>query len=170
MNTRIAWKDVAEIIAISAIVASLIFVGLQMQQTQSIALSGVMAANIGHRIETNNAIANNAVVWTKANSGAELEEAEAVLVDRLMDNLSVERASLWLHYQGLGREQSAERILADYAGFLYRNPGIYQRWVDKEKKLIADRSVLLGAEFSLDAWVKDMRTRVEKLKKAQQGN
>jgi len=120
MNIRIAWKDLAEIIAISAIVASLIFVGLQMQQTQSIALSGVMAANIGHRIETNNV--------------------------------------------------SAERILADYAGFLYRNPGIYQRWVAKEKKLIADRSVLLGAEFSLDAWVNGMRTRVEKLKKAQEGN
>ena len=79
-----------------------------MQQTQSIALSGVMAANVGHRIETNNAIANNAVVWAKANSGAELDVAEAVLIDRLMDNVSVERVSLWLHYRGSNSFTGAE--------------------------------------------------------------
>jgi hypothetical protein len=33
------WKDTAELIGIAAIVASLIFVGLQMKQTQEIALS-----------------------------------------------------------------------------------------------------------------------------------
>ena len=33
------WKDIAELVGISAIVASLIFVGLQMKQSQEIALS-----------------------------------------------------------------------------------------------------------------------------------
>jgi len=32
------WKDIAELIGIGAIVASLIFVGLQMQQSQEIAI------------------------------------------------------------------------------------------------------------------------------------
>jgi hypothetical protein len=34
-----SWKDIAELIGISAIVASLIFVGLQMKQSQDIALA-----------------------------------------------------------------------------------------------------------------------------------
>ena len=34
------WKDVAELIGIAAIVASLIFVGLQMKQSQEIAIAG----------------------------------------------------------------------------------------------------------------------------------
>jgi hypothetical protein len=93
-----------------------------MQQTQSIALSGVMAANIGHRIETNNAIANNAVVWSKANSGAELDVAEAVLIDRLMDNLSVERVSLWLHYRG-SNSFTGSRIFPGYLGQRYADAG-----------------------------------------------
>ena len=35
------WKDVAELIGIAAIVASLIFVGLQMKQADTIAMSGI---------------------------------------------------------------------------------------------------------------------------------
>ena len=34
------WKDTAELIGIAAIVASLIFVGLQMKQSQDIAVAG----------------------------------------------------------------------------------------------------------------------------------
>ena len=36
----IRWKDVAEIVGISAIVASLIFVGLELRQSQQIAIAG----------------------------------------------------------------------------------------------------------------------------------
>ena len=35
---EVSWKDIAELIGITAIVASLIFVGLQMRQTHEIAL------------------------------------------------------------------------------------------------------------------------------------
>ena len=39
-----SWKDYVEIIGIAAIVASLIFVGLQMKQSQQIALSAIYQA------------------------------------------------------------------------------------------------------------------------------
>ena len=37
--TNINWKDIAELIGITAIVASLVFVGLQMKQSQDIAIA-----------------------------------------------------------------------------------------------------------------------------------
>ena len=36
---KYGWKDTAELIGITAIVASLIFIGLQMQQEQQIAIT-----------------------------------------------------------------------------------------------------------------------------------
>lgn len=39
-----SWKDIVEFVGIAAIVASLIFVGLQMKQTQEIALSAAYQA------------------------------------------------------------------------------------------------------------------------------
>jgi len=168
--TSASWKDIVEYVGISAIVASLIFVGLQMQQTQSIAVSQVMSANAGHRIASNIAIAEHADVWVKANSGAELNAAESLLVDKLIDNVFTVRASLWVHYQGLGREKSADRILANYAGFLHRNPGIYDRWLAREARLISDRTILMGAEYSLADWVGEIRTRIEILEREYKGN
>jgi len=37
------WKDIAELIGITAIVASLIFVGLQLKQSQEIAMAAQYA-------------------------------------------------------------------------------------------------------------------------------
>ena len=36
-----AWKDIAEIVGITALVASLIFVGLQIRQEQAIAIAQI---------------------------------------------------------------------------------------------------------------------------------
>ena len=49
-----SWKDIAELIGIAAIVASLVFIGLQMKQSQDIALSAAYQA----RADTSIAIRN----------------------------------------------------------------------------------------------------------------
>jgi len=41
---KTGWKDIVELIGITAIVASLLFVGLQMKQSQQIALSAIYQA------------------------------------------------------------------------------------------------------------------------------
>jgi len=45
------WKDIAEVIGIAAIVASLIFVGLQMKQSQDIAVAGQYQARADAALE-----------------------------------------------------------------------------------------------------------------------
>ena len=53
------WKSIAELIGIAAIVASLIFVGLQMRQSHDIALSQTHSARSGTVIEQIMSVAEN---------------------------------------------------------------------------------------------------------------
>ena len=53
------WKDIAELIGIAAIVASLVFVGLQMKQSDKIALSEIYQARTTAVVEWNTSLASN---------------------------------------------------------------------------------------------------------------
>ena len=67
-----SWKDYAEIIGITAIVASLIFVGLQMRQDQKIAQAQALVDASAVVTDLNQFIVNNKEVWIKGLDGAEL--------------------------------------------------------------------------------------------------
>ncbi len=67
-----SWKDYAEIIGIAAIVASLIFVGLQMRQDQEIAQAQALVDASAVVTDLNQFIENNKGVWIKGLDGAEL--------------------------------------------------------------------------------------------------
>ena len=51
-----SWKDVTELVAIIAILASLVFVGLQLSQAEVIARSEINFAILDTQIEVSNAI------------------------------------------------------------------------------------------------------------------
>jgi len=70
------WKNVAEFIGIAAIVASLIFVGLQLRQDFGIARSQVWAERNILRAELAALINENPNIWTKGLRGEELTEPE----------------------------------------------------------------------------------------------
>ena len=58
------WKDVAELIGIAAIVASLIFVGLQMKQSHEIALAEIYQARTATVVDWDNDMASNILAMT----------------------------------------------------------------------------------------------------------
>lgn len=62
------WKDIAELIGIAAIVASLIFVGLQMKQSQDIAIAGQYHDRTALTVQNFNAELENGdlSVWARA--------------------------------------------------------------------------------------------------------
>ena len=63
--SEIGWKDIAELVGIGAIVASLLFVGLQMKQSQDIAIAAQYQARADTVIEFHNANKNGpgAEMW-----------------------------------------------------------------------------------------------------------
>jgi hypothetical protein len=73
------WKSLAELLGITAIVASLIFVGLEMRQAREIAMSDGALANGANEIERHIAIGENSEIWRRGTSGEELSGNDEVV-------------------------------------------------------------------------------------------
>ena len=135
------WKDIAELIGIAAIVASLIFVGLQMQQTREIALSEAHLSRIEAFSERSNSRIQNADVWLRGNAGEELDSVDSAIYDELI------RA----HWSSVFWNTMSERELGfgndiglhDFAAFLSRNKGARIWWENWQAQIEADRNFLI---------------------------
>ena len=77
------WKDTAELIGIAAIVASLIFVGMQMKQSQDIALSQASQARTAIAIDTLISTTENANFISAVGKGRSGRRAELTLEEQV---------------------------------------------------------------------------------------
>ena len=84
---KLTWKELTEFVGIAAIVASLLFVGLQMRQAGAIANAELQNEMIAARTARDDLIAQHAEVLHKANSGGELTGAEVIIMDHLVSAL-----------------------------------------------------------------------------------
>ena len=82
------WKGSAELVGMAAIVASLIFVGLQMRQTRDIALTESDWNRMLSEIETRRPIYEFPDIWAKGNAGEELNPSEAIIYRTLIRDLN----------------------------------------------------------------------------------
>jgi hypothetical protein len=121
------WKDTAELIGIAAIVASLIFVGLQLRQDQEIAVSQIYADWDDTRIDWARLVNENDDVWIRALRGDELDEREFLRFESV--------ANAWYHmengrYIRAGRISlaSPEGVARSAAYFLFSNAGLKAWW------------------------------------------
>ena len=136
------WKTAAELIGIAAIVGSLIFVGLQLAQTQKIAFAETDLSLLSSKIEIRNGINDYAGIWVRGSSGDDLDPAEAAIFSNLVVNfndfafLDSRRATL------IGEVELAEAIRHDFAAFFYQNPGARRVWSAREENLIKYRDLL----------------------------
>jgi hypothetical protein len=137
------WKDTAELVGIAAIVASLIFVGLQMKQAQDIAYSELDVSLLAIQAETTDLISVNSDVWVRGNAGEELNPAEMAVFSSLVTLLNGRWFVEYRHATQLGRTDIAETIKYDWSAFLYQNPGARRVWVAHEENLNKFRDILL---------------------------
>ncbi len=159
---NLKWKSLAETLGIAAIVASLIFVGLQMRQSQVIAIAETYMSILSSEIEVRNAVSEHAILWSKANSGAELDEAETVIFGNLVANLSSETHRSMNQLRRLDHIGAARSQVHSFASFLHQNPAARQVWTvqseiwSKHRLLLEDRvsdypSMVLDDLYKLDA-------------------
>ena len=143
---RANWKDVAELIGITAIVASLIFVGLQMRQAQDIAISEGNLANAANRIERNNSIGANPDIWLRGNSGAELDQNDAVIFWSMVQNTYDVAFFEFVRTRRLGSDIIAANVAADFSAFLFMNPGARKLWSKEEQENAKYRTLLVPSQ------------------------
>ena len=156
------WKGIAEFVGITAIVGSLVFVGIQLQLEHRIAIAEINQSAVESYISMDELVAEHARVFAKANSGEQLNDEEALIINRVVHSMHMKYRLDVNMRRSLGERGVVPPII--FALFLDENPGAHRAWLamseDEEKR------------FSLvspnDAWVTNFRDEVldalEKLK------
>ena len=147
------WKDFAELIGIAAIVASLIFVGLQMRQAEVIAQSEMHTSILANRIAMHAAIIEHPDIWVRGNKGDKLEEDESAIFSRQVTILNdeayyaVQQSIIW------GRLEVADLDAAIFAAYLHENPGARRVWRAQEDWNQNYRSQVMPGEQITSDWI-----------------
>ncbi len=121
------WKDIAELIGITAIVASLVFVGIQMKQSQDIAIADGFISVMFASIEINNQLNEHADIWIKGSAGEELTENESFIFNNLVFNLHEKAFFTNAQANTVGRSDPNMPTYV-FASLLHRNPAAREAW------------------------------------------
>ena len=140
-------NDWLQLIGMAGIIASLIFVGIQLIQAQNIANADRFHQSISSRVAINDSITENAPIFTKANNGEELNETEFLILTQTLDSYRA------LSFFG----QQASELVGGYAGgpsvglamFLFENPGVRTEWIQMQEKRQQGWDVLFRPNSSL---------------------
>ena len=164
-NSKIKWKFVAELIGMTAIVLSLVFVGLQLKQSEVIAGNEVGIQELGNRIEAHDQINEHVNVWARGLAGEKLSDEDAVVFENLLVNINDITYFSSENYFNLGDENSARLVVTDLAVFLHRNPGARNVWEAREQRLAVARKIAMSNNWTEPAnrYVEWMTKALEKL-------
>jgi len=135
-------REIAELLGIAAIVASLVFVGLQLRQSDQIASAEREATYGMMSIELAALISDHADVWVRGDAQEKLSEADAVVFERLVVAVNDQNYSAYRQLQQMAGEEGAREFLRGFSMYLYRHPGARQVWSEREANLQRDRIAL----------------------------
>jgi hypothetical protein len=161
----VSWKVIVEAASAVAILAGLIFVGLQMRQTQAISTAELQQEMISSRISLSEIVVENSDLLAKANAGDELSASEEIALDALVishwgDAFFGQRRWTAVDHSALNAPVRA------FAIFLHENPGAMRVWNKRQPKM-ADSRILLGGSSGIqDAFDAQVETYLLKLKQA----
>ena len=157
------WNEVAELIGMTAIVASLIFVGLQMKQAQDIANAERRQARVINLIELNNSINEHVDIWSRGKSGEKLNETEALIFENLIHNMNDHLFFASRAASDLGNEFGAAATRIDFSSFLNENPGAllaFNAHATRDEKY---RNILMPELGGGSDWADSIRSDLLKL-------
>jgi hypothetical protein len=120
------WKDIAELAGITAIVLSLIFVGLQLRQYQQLATEELVNFSNERQNAIRELIVANAEVWHKACAGEPLAPVSRVIAGKIYDAWTDHVVGeYFLRLTGVRQSESArETIIEEYAAQHWIYPGL----------------------------------------------
>ena len=136
------FNEVAELLGMVAIVASLIFVGLQLRQSQRIALAEMEAANSSASIELASLLSDHSEVWVRGIAGEELEDSDAEVFKIIVITLADNAYSKQEQFRLLGKDELADAKVHEFAAYLHDRPGARRAWTEREASLKNSRSLL----------------------------
>jgi len=157
------WKDIAELVGIAAIVASLIFLGLQMQQAERLAQNEEDLAVLTSMISINTEMSENADIWLRGATGGDLSDTDAFIFKKLVHNTNLSAFFGYMRQNRMGRSEEARREIYDFASMLHRNPGARRVWLETEEEYVDYRSRLTDGPIPMAFWKQEVLSSLEKL-------
>jgi len=124
------FNEVAELVGIAAVVASLIFVGLQMKQASDIAQNEVSLGVFATSIEIISEMSQYADIWVRGSRGDELDETDAFIFGNLMQSLNNEAFFIRSMRAQLGEDERLSNEVHILARILHENPGARKAWME----------------------------------------
>jgi len=120
-----SWKDLIEVAGVLAIVASLLFVGIQFNQSQQLGYGDVMSNWSDRSANYRFLIAENAEIWWKACAGEELRPEEKVIAQLMYTSYTTFEYANWvLDQKGFGSGAGdGSQAVNRYAANWWRYPG-----------------------------------------------
>jgi hypothetical protein len=163
MKSNRDWKSIVEFVGILAVVPSLIFVGLQMRQTNDVAFMELDTTMVGIMADTAELVAANSEIWVKGNAGDELTASESAIYYEIIAAINTRRVVEASHATQLGRTEIADLIRRDWAAFLHQNPGARRVWLAREENLIRYRQLLAPDAADFAFWRDAVQSDLAKL-------
>ena len=105
-----------------AILASLAFVGVQLRQSQNIAVAEGFAQIFTTQIEVGNSIKEHVNIWRRGTSDGKLTEDESAIFAILVNQVNEPRVIAYLYRSYIEGYEAAEFKVKEFAAFLYQKP------------------------------------------------
>jgi hypothetical protein len=162
------FRAIAEILGIITIVVSLLFVGLQIRQSDQIARAEIDASQGMMSIELAALISDHSEVWARGAAQEELNDADAVVFENLVMAVNHVNYSLFWQVTQNDSEANGMGYLHDFSGFLHRHPGARQVWIEREAKLKKYRITLAPGTMEYNSvYVDTILSDLDKLDRMQ---
>ena len=129
--TKSNWRETAELVGIAAIVGSLIFVGLELQQSRQIAFDAATKTEAELIIAVQSIVSQNPDVWLRGCQGEELSDAEQLLFTQIFHAFDT---LYFLRFVSFQAEVSSAGLIASVnttALNVHRNPGYRHAWEER---------------------------------------
>jgi hypothetical protein len=122
-----SWRNIVELIGLIAVVASLVFVGVQLRQDQQIAVAEIFADHDDTQIEWAGLIAENRDLWMRGLTGEELSLGEKVAFNAIA---SAYFSKEWDRYMRaiLISGVPPKGVALTFANTVYSYPSLHQAW------------------------------------------
>ena len=132
-----------------AVLAGIIFLAMEIQQSNRIALSEQDRSRTEHIIALKNQMIENAEVWDKCSTGEELTSKEGIICDNIIwAQWGVTYAETTSYERLFGDDR---RIgIHDFALFLYLNPGARERWTSLMEQEQHYRNILIPGSAGVE--------------------
>jgi len=162
LNTK-NWKDIAELIGIGAIVASLVFVGLEMRQSRDIAMSELLLAYMQASEDARRDLNDHMDLWVRANNGEEISIEGAAIIANLVNDQENQAFFLSTQLARLG-SSTPDIVVLNFARWLHKYPAARTAWQarkDANSPYQSARDEPLDAE-SFNGKVREMLERYDR--------